>query len=273
MCSIQDASDYECCNEKFTQKQLHDHVVTVHKSEIDIPVTCEQCNREFASFEKYVTHFDNRPHDVTVSIKRKNMYICKICSFVAKTDNKLRVHVRHTHESMHPCSICIAWFYSSAELQEHQESKCTIEIIERKFKRMSFLYAHKGALRQNKNYRCKLCLSEFCSVITVRQHFRNKSCAGKIRKNKQYQCPGCSTMFCSIPSLRQHIRLNICGDRKTVAKHKDKNHEDKRYECKRCLGTFHTLAGLKSHIRCNKCNKCNNVVNEHINEHINEHVD
>jgi len=215
---------YECCDQIFNTKELYVHVADIHKTHEKVPVLCEICNIIYASFQIYIDHFKIRNH----------IYTCKHCSFKFDEERQLRLHVRRAHESMHECSNCTKWFYTSTELQDHIELKCDVKVLrdvvddyekyidpndgltcrecDITFINVESLHTHIGKMHKYKNYQCKRCSSQFCSKISMRQHFRDNICSstGRIRKLKSYRCGRCTTKFTSISSLQQHNRLKIC---------------------------------------------------------------
>jgi len=243
---------YNCCDKIFTTKELYDHVAADHVSQLEMPVLCEECNYVFASFEIYMNHFKPRSNicvkirrnirnriyrNIRRNIRRnlhRDVHNCRLCSFEIEDEYKLRAHVFHIHGSVFGCGYCTNWFYTLTELQEHKESKCRVEIIrsdiddyakyidlnnkltciecKKTFDNSTSLNNHIGRMHKHKNFRCKQCGGTFCSIISVKQHFRNNICGIDEKTHmKGHQCPRCLSMFRSMLSRDRHTTANKCS--------------------------------------------------------------
>jgi len=275
-------------SEEFGITELSVHVAAINKTLEEVPVTCQICNFMSTSIEMWLNHFEtceptSEPTSEHTS-EPTSAFTCKLCSFGTNVQHKLREHVYHIHQSAHGCSYCVQWFYTAAELQEHIESKCDIEVLRvniesyekyidpndnlrcilcnRNFIGTTSLHTHIGRAHKPKNFRCKRCSGTFCSTVSCKQHFRDKICDenGKIRKRQHFKCEGCSDVFSTKVGRALHLIKSPCGnDSAKPIKKRHNRRKYKKYQCERCLSVFNYITNFKRHVASNKCSNTTQI--------------
>lgn len=165
-----------------------------------LPVTCSECDRQFADrtgLRYHINHFHN---------KVKN-YECDLCGryFSCKriiTNHLLGVHLR---EKRLKCDQCPKKFSTDSALYMHRKVHndvllFTCQICERKFRSLTKLKVHITTHTKEKNYFCEICNKGFAIRNNLTKHMHTHS------KSFDFKCHKCDYAANQRRYLFEHIK-------------------------------------------------------------------
>lgn len=269
------------CKKRMTESKLANHIRLLHtpaNNERDDTTTqgkrkdfkCETCGKSYAikyTYEQHVkTHTEGRPK-------------CPECdstfaSLFSLFRHRAKAHNLEHNYTTHKCDICEKVFFSTSELNLHQQRHSAVK--EYKCHECKKAFSVKGNLRihmrthaKEKLYKCDICENLFSHPYSLVSHRR-------IHTNDfPFKCTECDTSYRSKHQLTSHMNVHSdnrpfkCTDcektfrsRTAFKMHQDQHQGIKRFACQFCERKFQCLANRLKHERRHvgekkhKCDRC-----------------
>nr|XP_026486551.1 zinc finger protein 33A-like [Vanessa tameamea] len=243
------------------RKSFKLHVKMIHgpSGRSDKPVTCNVCQREFASARACGTHM--------AQVHGPGKFKCKLCREVLQTLDERKLHYLLRHPGRHPfeCSEC-----------------------GKSFQYKSSLYMHKQDHMPNKqNYTCSYCGKVFAKKDSYREHVQ-------IHEGPRHACSYCPMRFVQRSNMLRHERRHTgerpyrCAhcprafaDKGACTAHTRTHSRDTSYACLYCGQTFVQKSKLTYHIRkhtgenLESCTVCSKLFTSacSLREHMKTHIE
>ncbi|KAJ8000053.1 hypothetical protein DPEC_G00200830 [Dallia pectoralis] len=198
------------------------------------------------------------PHSCTIwhSLKRSNR--AKICTFCGRgflVGKDLTTHMRtHTEQSHHQCSKCEEGFEHLDDLQEHQQNKCKIMMMNKQEVNITQLQKKDwlSRLSSTDSKTCQLCHKTFEFQYLLRRHLI------LFHKGKSlFKCSLCQKGFAFLSALKKHQNNKRgCPTSDGIRKRRELGPKlalgrivKRRFKCPCCLKAFVSVSQLTRHQR------------------------
>ncbi|GMS90283.1 hypothetical protein PENTCL1PPCAC_12458, partial [Pristionchus entomophagus] len=215
------------CTEAFDKAGiLQNHLRVFHKVK---PFHCSICGKMFGKFMELNRH--KRVHDLTEVGREKTTepkFPCSLCSFVARSESGLGIHLtcRHSEELLHKCTI----------------GECT-----ERFANVSQLKQHLREMHKLKPFQCSICGEMFDWFKELEEHKKERHIF-----EKEFPCGLCSFVAVNQTGLRNHMKNRHSGAQDSdcsesfalpsgLVNHKRVFHKLKPYHCSICGEMFYKL--------------------------------
>lgn len=250
------------------RKNIRQHLI-IHLDKR--PFTCTPCNFSFKR------RWQLRKHNETVHKKEKSKkFLCKICSWVGKSKEKLEAHKRLCVTNVFQCDICKKMYGAKSSLEYHMtahssERPFPCDLCDARFKHKRnvlkhILSVHKGqkpAKKVENPEKIPLCQCEICGK-SFYSRFGYSSHIKKIHGDGKPNCPICGKKVSCKKGLTIHMNTHtgekpfcceICG-RSFTTKDYMKIHirvhtGESPYKCTICPKSFKQKGSLNGHFRTN----------------------
>uniref|UniRef100_A0ABD2XLH1 C2H2-type domain-containing protein n=1 Tax=Trichogramma kaykai TaxID=54128 RepID=A0ABD2XLH1_9HYME len=211
------------CGKKFTQKNIKNHIDSVHNK---ITHACDRCEKKFTSKSYRKKHIE--------SVHNRITYTCHVCKKTFTNKGNLIVHVQTLHKGItYACDVCGSPFISKRYLERHVDAthvgivhECTI--CKKTFAYPANLKRHVRAIHERITYPCKMCGKIFTRKDNLSNHIN------EIHRCVVYECDACGKKYTQKASLIAHI---------------NSAHNGITYPCDLCEKTYKDKRGLNKHIK------------------------
>ena len=233
-------------------------------TEADVPVLCDQCDKEFK------TPRNLRKHKAAVHDAKTIM--CPDCGDLFSREFLLQSHVRYTHnlkvnvacqhcnevlanektmynhirvfhkDKRYECKLCSQYFATKDGVKEHSKQfhpevsvfKCPT--CDEEFSCHSSLFIHRKKVHQLKMFSCNQCEKSFATDWQLRNHCHIVH-QGENPNKSEIVCNYCQQNF----SLGYHLKRHI------ITKHKEAHEYEINFECITCNQQFSDKWHLNRH--------------------------
>ena len=219
--------------EKQTEKSSQEIVI---EAEV-VKCKTENCNFEAVNKNVMINHIENY-HKCTV-------FECPHCDKKFRFKNKMKLHIKQTHETNFACFACNTTFQAYKDLQKHIQRRCKT-----------------GDNTSKSKNTVTPSVTTTTSTITPNHHTTQRPMSGP----STFKCPRCSKELINQKTLVEHINQvhtaridnkcevcnKECNNKDELVKHIDKYHTQsiiERHICSRCNVEVHGGSNKESH-RC-----------------------